>query len=120
MPIYPNVKEELELLYDGRCTVYSSESVPDKNGGETFTEKLLYENIACRRSSRSVVQAGDGTTASVQQVILLLIGAEYNIPPGSKIVITQFGKTETFTNSGEPDFHQSHQEIVLQLIDTKA
>ena len=35
------------------------------------------------------------------------------MPAGSKIVVTQEGRTAAYARSGEPAVYSSHQEIVL-------
>ena len=45
--------------------------------------------------------------------IKLFIAPEINIMPGSKIVVTQRGRTTEYKNSGEPAIYETHQEIML-------
>ncbi|MDR2943642.1 MAG: hypothetical protein LBU81_00880 [Methanosarcinales archaeon] len=120
---YPNTASILKRLWTGVCDIYIKSSQEDQNGVTRQTaekEHLLYESLHCDVSSDSITPASGGIVASADQKITLFLGAEYFIPLGSRIVVTQHGRTREFTNSGEPDFYRSHQEIPLKLIDTKA
>jgi len=49
---------------------------------------------------------------------VLFINPDIKIKPGSIIEVTQYGATRKFIRSGEPFIYETHQEIVLQRIDT--
>ena len=118
-PIYPNVKEILGKMYTGRCSVYVKK-YKQINGIEQPFEEQLYSDIPCQKTSDSVPIASDGAVADISQKITLILDRDYPIPPGSKIVLTQWDVTQEFTNSGEPDYYLSHQEIPIKLIETTA
>lgn len=119
-PIYPDVRDELNLMYDGTCDVYVTQTVADANGVERESESLLFKDIACNKTSESVTQTTDGIVSEVAQKITLILDRQYQIPPGSRIVVTQWDETQEFENSGEPDYYLSHQEIPIKLIESKA
>jgi hypothetical protein len=118
--IYPNVKNILSGLRTGVCDVYVKTNTEDANGLVRQTEEQIYSQIPCNVSADSVTQSGDGIVSDIDKRITLFLDMEYTIPNGSKIVITQHGRTAEYTNSGEPDYYLSHQEIPLRLIDTEA
>lgn len=119
-PIYPDVSDILESMYSGVCDVYVTRTETDRNGVERDVESLLYEGISCRKISDSVPVAAGGIVSDVEQRVTLLLGRRYQIPPGSKIVVTEWEITQEFTNSGEPDYYLSHQEIPINLIESRA
>lgn len=105
----------------GKCNVYTIQNSTDLNGGEESEEEvLLYENLPCHLSINSAPIASDGLAANVTKETKLFVDPDVNIPPGSKIVVTQRGITETYTNSGQPFAYQSHRGISLTLYDQKA
>lgn len=118
---YPNVADILDKMRTGVCNVYVKVNREDANGvTKVAEEELLYEQIPCDVSSESVTPTTNGVVAYADQKITMFLRMEYEIPLGSRIVVTQHGRTREYTNSGEPDFYLSHQEIPLTLIDTKA
>jgi hypothetical protein len=53
-------------------------------------------------------------------VTKLFLAPEIVVKPGSKLKVTQAGRTECYVRSGEPAVYGSHQEIVLELWKEKA
>ena len=51
------------------------------------------------------------------QTTTLFISPDVVIEPGSKIVVTQNGKTVAYKQSGEPALYNTHQEIILELFE---
>lgn len=79
-------------------------------------EVLVQEGIPCHLSySSAVPAAGSSTAASVVQSIKLFLAPEPVIPPGSRIEVTQQGRTENYDQSGQAAVYSSHQEILLEL-----
>lgn len=112
-----NHRKALEFLWKGRCTVKTMEEVFNEVTKRTeFVEVVRFENVPCKLSFETVTAAKEKDyAAAVGQVVKLFIGNEYDIPPGSKITVTQNGKTTDYERSGEPAIYSNHQEIVLEL-----
>ena len=117
--------EAIKSLWKGNCSVYIKEEFFDNITKRTeFTEKPLFENQPCRISFRlpfrlsfkaTAVSSNDISVASVRQTISLYISNKVLIPPGSKIVVTQNGVTDTYQRSSKPSVYTHHQEILLEL-----
>lgn len=106
----------LRKLWTGRCDVFVRETtVNPANGRNEPTEVQKLAGEPCRLSfSNTSSTTEKGEAALIQQVVKLFISKEAEIPPGSKIVVTQNGVTQVFTHSGEPAIYSGHQEIVLE------
>lgn len=112
-------RKAIESRYIGKCTIKIKGKVTDpitnisKNG-----EIDLIENEPCRLSYKTVPTMNNNESAdTVKQIIKLFIRPELDIPAGSKIIVTQHGRTNIYRNSGFPEIHTSHQEVVLELED---
>lgn len=110
------VRAAIESLYDGKCTVTVRQEYEKDNGATGFQEVVLIENEPCRLSFNNTSSTQEGeVAASVSQVTELFIGPEINIPPGSKITITQNGETTEYSKSGVKAKYETHQQIILEL-----
>lgn len=107
----------IEETYDGICNVYAKESVRDPETGVTsMREVRTEEDRRCHLSfSGTASAAGGGTVTAVPQTIKLFLAPEIIIEPGSKIEVTQHGRTESYGQSGKAAVYSSHQEILLEL-----
>lgn len=107
----------LRKLWTGSCTVISRIKKQDPVIKRTeFVEETIYENEPCRLSYQTLTPTTNKNgVAEVVQVPKLFISNELVIPPGSKIIVTQNGRTTEFSNSSEPAVYTNHQEIVLEL-----
>jgi len=107
----------LRKLWMGSCTVISRVKKQDLITKKTeFVEETIYEDEPCRLSYQTLTPTTDKNgIAEVVQVPKLFISKELIIPPGSKIIVTQNGRTTEFSNSSEPAVYTNHQEIVLEL-----
>ena len=124
----------IESLYSGRCTI----SIKSKQFNQTtkqteFVDTVLIENQPCRLSylnlypSEGNVQRGSisNNVSSKErdrfyvkyQTIKLFISPLVNVPPGSKIAVTQNNQTQVYKSSGQPAVYTNHQEIELELFD---
>ena len=116
-----SLRSARETLWYGSASIYgSSESVDPITGITTVVENaLLYSDVPCKLS-HTKIQSNEQTNgpSRLNHAIKVSIGNELNIPAGSKLVITQSGKTETYKASGEPAYFIVHQEIPL-IIDGK-
>jgi hypothetical protein len=102
------------------CTVIVREKVIKTNRSTGFQEKAYLENQPCKISfskaiSAQPVAANDGVASAITQDIKLFMAPEITIPPGSKIIVTHFGKDTAYQGSGVPAVFANHQEIRLEL-----
>lgn len=105
-------KTVLEKTYIGIAKVY----VYDKEKVKGITkpkEKLLIEDLKCRIDYDTITGTEQGNLGQVYQQITLFCDPDIEIPPNSKIEVTQLGRTEIFKNSGKAAIYAAHQEIVL-------
>ncbi len=109
-------KAALQSLWKGSCNVYALEySINAKNGRSEAVEALKLENEPCRLSFESVQSAGtSNSAATIRQTTKLFIDSSLSIPAGGKIVVTQNGVTNAYSQSGESAVHKYHQEIMLE------
>lgn len=108
-----------ERLYDGLATVTEYQKVKDSLTGMTsMQEVIVLEDVPCRLSYQSAPEASQTeSAASVAQGIKLFLAPEVEIKPGSKITVSQAGKTEAYVCSGIAAVYFTHQEIQLKLFE---
>lgn len=110
------VRNALESLYDGVCTIIEHKKVTRENKTTGFDDVVVLENQPCRLSFKTITSAGQGNNgASLAQTVTLFLSPDIAVKAGSKIVVTQHGKTTEYKCSGEPAIHSNHQELVLEL-----
>jgi len=111
------VRKAIESLYTGICTVKQWEDVTDPISKITSSQEVIkFDNQPCKLSYEKQTSATNTVgPALISQTIKLFINPELNIAPGSKIIVTQNGKTTEFSRSGEPAVFSNHQEITLVL-----
>ena len=115
-------RKAIESMYDGVCTISNYQNIEDPI---TFVTELneveVIKDQPCRLSYSSIPSTTQTDTINaVSQSIKLFIAPEVNIPAGSKIVVTQNGRTTVYKNSGQPAIYSTHQEINLELYEGKA
>ena len=105
----------LRRLWDGLCDVYVLETAVNKaNGRDEPTEVQKLHREPCRLSFSSISSTTEQDSAPlIQQSVKLFISKTVEIPAGSKIVVTQEGRTTAYARSGEPAVYSCHQEIPL-------
>lgn len=110
-------REVIEQTYEGICSIYGMHAVKDPVTKVTRREEsLVLADLPCRLSfSGSPASSESGTVTSVAQTIKLFLAPENVILPGSRIEVTQQGRTESYAQSGKAAVYSSHQEIVLEL-----
>ncbi len=108
-----------ESLYNGICTVTEHRKVTNEKTRLTnFCDVIVLENQPCRLSFESLQPADlSNHAAAVTQCAKLFISPDITIKPGSKLTITQAGKTTNYTYSGIPAVYSTHQEIMLELFE---
>lgn len=110
------VRAAIESLYEGKCTVTVQEEYTKDNSSTGFQEVVLIEDEPCRLSFSNTSSTKEGeVAASVSQVTELFIRPDVDIPPGSRITVTQNGETVDYAKSGVKAKYDTHQQIVLQL-----
>ncbi len=109
----------IEKLYMGICTIAEYQSIKDPETKRTRqTEVTVLENQPCRLSFKTVSSASEFDNApTISQVTKLFIAPEIIIKAGSKITVTQDGRTTDYSHSGVPAVYSTHQEIALNLFD---
>lgn len=114
LPKIPLVRRAVERLYDGVAMV---EEVRKEKNAKNITASvwvLSAQNVPCRVSYKTIAPAGRSDTVdSITQSITLFTAPEVEIKPGSRITVTQRGRTMRFACSGIPAVYDSHQEIPL-------
>ena len=134
MNLFKPLKAAVESLYFGTCTVTVSTPTFDESTKQTTnTETTLFADQPCRLSfisappsdklasfSNNLIHADTPRAHFVDQQIKLFIDPSLDIPPGSKISVTQNGLTQYFKSSGAPAVYSSHQEIELVRLDNFA
>ena len=116
------MRRAIESLYIGKCTVtVQEESINEETGESIFTEEEKLADIPCRLSFSSTPNGTrDGFATDISQTVKLFIAPELDIPNGSKITVTQNGRTTDYCRSGESAVYTSHQEITLDLFEEYA
>ena len=110
------VRQAIESMYIGTCTITQYQKVKQENKSTGFKEVIVLENQPCKLSFEKIVNTNPTETAALLvQTAKVLIAPEIQIKPGSKLTIIQNGVTTKFKNSGEPAIFGSHQEIILEL-----
>lgn len=131
MNLFKPLKAAVESLYSGTCTVTATTPTFDESTKQTTnTETTLFTNKPCRLSfisappsdklasfSNNLIHSDTPRAHFVDQQIKLFIDPALDIPPGSKISVTQNGLTQYFKSSGAPAVYSSHQEIELARLD---
>ena len=131
MNLFKPLKSAVESLYSGTCTVTVSVPTFDEITKQTTnTETTLFTNQPCRLSfisappsdklvsfSHNLIHSDTPRAHFANQQIKLFIDPSLDIPPGSKISVTQNGLTQYFKSSGAPAVYSSHQEIELARLD---
>ena len=131
MDLFKPLKAAVESLYSGICTVTATTPTFDESTKQTtHTETTLFTNQPCRLSfisappsdklvatSQNLIHSDTPRAHFVDQQIKLFIDPALDIPPGSKISVTQNGLTQYFKSSGAPAVYSSHQEIELVRLD---
>lgn len=116
------LREVLSILWVGKCTVKELSQWPDfmtKTTQKVETPTVTDE--PCRVSYGSASSANPTETVTIaEQQITLFLRPDLEIKAGSRITVTQNGRTVDYMASGQPKVYSSHQEIALKLWDDKA
>ena len=110
-------RKAIELLYEHSCTVVEYQKVKDPITKITSSQEVIVITIQPCKLSYSTIRSTSQTESAgvISQVIKVFVAPEVLIKPGSKLIITHNGITESYKNSGLPAYFLSHQEIILEL-----
>lgn len=113
------VRQAVERLYTGIMTVTEHKSITDPVTKITsMQEEDVMTDIPCRISYKTISASSmQNGAAGISQSIKLFCAPEIVIAPGSKITVTQNGRTVAYKLSGEAAVYTSHQEIMLELFE---
>ncbi|MGG0718683.1 hypothetical protein ABE096_13960 [Robertmurraya massiliosenegalensis] len=111
------VRKAIESMYKGVCTIKEYRDVKDPNTHISRKQEVeVIKDQPCRLSYSKITSTGQSNSSSpVIQTIKLFISPDIEVKPGSKLIVTQNGKTTEFARSGEPALYTHHQEITLEL-----
>ena len=108
---YNLVKNAIELMYEGKCTVIVR-TVSDDPRLEDI-EDTIYKDVPCLVDFGSG-STEEGTANKATQTATLYINPSIKIPTGSKLVITQAGETMEFNKTGVVRPYESHKEYDIE------
>ncbi|MDP4152884.1 MAG: hypothetical protein Q8865_05500 [Bacillota bacterium] len=109
----------LEALWKGVCTItVRNETVDPVTKRTVFLPEDIVRDEPCRISFKTFAQASEsGTGNKIVQIVSLFLASDISVPAGSKITVTQNGRTNIYKNSGVPAVFSTHQEITLELFE---
>jgi len=119
-------RKAVESLYNGVCDVIEYKKVTKANKSTCFEEVTVLSKQPCRLSYKASTsmslsikstQENENLSSTMEQMIKLFISPDIEIKAGSKIVVTQNGKTVAYKGSGQPAIYKTHQEITLDLFE---
>ena len=87
-------------MYQGRATVIEYQKVKDEWGMTNFQEVTVLEDQPCKLSFETLTSSTGDPVATVSQSVKLFISPDVVIKAGSKIIVTQHGRTTEYSNSG--------------------
>lgn len=111
-------RKAIERLYTDSCNVIEYQEIEDPDTHITdMQEVVVYENVPCKLSHKTIQSSGEGVASSLILSSKLILSPDLKIKAGSKIDVTREGVTTCYKNSGEPARYNNHQEIILELFD---
>lgn len=114
-------EQAIKSQWEGVCTVYVRENQRDPITNLTRqTEAVRLEGEPCRLCFKQSELAAGDNAADIPQQILLLVDKDADIPPGSRIEVTQNGETASYRHSGAAGVYTVHKEIALERWGEKA
>ncbi|WP_218970978.1 hypothetical protein [Cytobacillus solani] len=110
-------RKAIERLYKGVCTIKEFQSIKDPITHITSNKEVpVLENQPCKLSIEKQTSATNTNgPAIIAQSTKLFLAPEIIVKAGSKIIVSQHGKTNEYARSGEPTVYMDHQEIVLEF-----
>lgn len=116
------VRKAIEMTYDCTCDVIQQKKYQKDNHSTRFREIKVLENKKCKLSFETISNnSEDDVKSNVIQITKLFIAPEITIEPGSRIEVTDVkGDVTIYKSSGVRAIYQTHQEIVLELVERYA
>lgn len=116
------LREALSTLWVGKCTVKELSQWTDfMTKTAQMVETPTITDEPCRVSYGSSSSANPTETVTIaDQEVTLFTRPDIEIKAGSRITVTQNGRTVDYMASGQPKVYSSHQEVALKLWDDKA
>lgn len=111
-----------EFIYRGTALVEIRENHKDPETKKPVsTIKTTYSDIPCLLSPETKEPSDNTALPTADKTIMLFLPIEYDIPPHSRITVTQDNRTDIYECSGIANTCQDgHQEIVLRKWETWA
>lgn len=111
-----SIRDALESLYVGECTVYGfadvvEDGVTRQEMREIYTGKCRLSYNIKYTSSREGMQTP--TFDKAEQRIRLFLKNDCEIPAGSRVVVRQNGIETEYRTSGRASVYTHHQEVAL-------
>lgn len=110
-------RKALESTYEGRAAVVEYLKIKDEYGLTSFQEVTVLEDQPCKLSFETLTSNSGDPVATISQGVKLFLSPDVEIKAGSKIIVTQNGRTTEYSNSGVPAVYSTHQEIMLTLFE---
>ncbi len=115
-----NIKPYLSRLYTGRMDIMAVSKTKDSHGITKTEFKTVQSDVPCRLSyDRKTVNNADNGDLLIQE-IQVICSPDVDIPEGSRLKVTQAGRTETFDLASPPAVYDNHQEVRLTLLNRRA
>lgn len=115
-------RSAIESIYSGSCDIY--EYIPSKDPVTKITglqDNLVAAGQPCRLSFQTISPSDQSDSANeIRQTIKLFMSPAVLVKAGSKLIVTQNGRTETYRNTGKAAVYSNHQELVLNLYEERA
>ena len=110
-------RKALESTYEGRAAVVEYLKIKDEYGLTSCQEVTLLEDQPCKLSFETLTSNSGDPVATISQGVKLFLSPDVEIKAGSKIIVTQNGRTTEYSNSGVHAVYSTHQEIMLTLFE---
>ena len=116
------VRDIIESQYTGVCNVIEYQNIKDPITKRTVqSEVQVLTAQKCRLSFKNISNTNESSIGNkVVQSIKLFLSPDITIKAGSKIVVTQNYRTNSYKNSGEAAVYETHQEIILEKFESWA
>lgn len=111
----------IAALYDGICTVYAPKpevAASGWAGGEKL--QVVCADVPCHLAFARTKTAEVDRVSEVQAECVLFCGAEWEMAPGSRVLVQQSGREYRLALSGLPKVYGGHQEVRVALLDELA
>ncbi len=115
-------RQFLEETYDCKCDVIENRKVQNENKSTSFKDVKIIENEPCKISYEriSIINTTDNS-ATTPLSIKMFISPDVSIKTGSKIIVSDKNNVKTkYKSSGYPAKYDTHQEIMLELLEGRS